>query len=131
METESEVSFVWLPVGLVPTPDPDPVSTPAPVPDDVVCCVECVDKVLKILLLSSLANCDAPPPPPPPLVLALVLVVGLESFFVDTNMILENVSFTGLAMHDIMFIISSYADIDFDATPTTLSPRELVVVYCR
>lgn len=129
VDTESELSFVWVPVGLVPTPDPDPV--PTPVPDDVVCCVECEDKVLKILLLSSLANCDAPPPPPLVVAVVLVLVVGLVSFFVDTNMILENVSLTGRAMHDIMFMISSYADIDFDATPTTLSPGELVVVYCR
>jgi hypothetical protein len=102
VETESEVSFVWLPVGLVPTPDPDPV----PVAD--VCCVVCEDKVLKILLLSSRAICDAPPPPPLAVALVLVVaVVGLESFFVDTSMILENVSLTGRAMHDIMFIISS------------------------
>ena len=126
VETDSEVSFVWVPVGLVPIPDSDP----DPVPDVDVCCVVCEDRVLKILLLSSFANCDAPPLPPPEVVLVLAAAaVGLVSFFVDTNMIREKVSLTGRAMHDIMFIISSYADIDFDATPTTLSPREVEVVY--
>ena len=79
------ISFGLLPVGLVPIPVP----IPTPDADAVVCCVEWEDNVLKILLLSSLAHCDAAPA-------VAETALGGVVFLVDTSIILEKVNFTGL-----------------------------------